>query len=66
MLKDDLMFRCSREFSLEDALSDSLVMAVMEADHVDPQELRETLTSVARTLARPRGATAVERCCNPG
>jgi len=56
------MFRCSREFSLEDALSD----AVMEADHVDPQELRETLTSVARILARPGGSTAVECCRNPG
>jgi len=60
------MLHCSREFSLDEALSDSIVKAVMAADGVDPQELRDTLTKVARIRAKPAGVRAMERCCDPG
>jgi hypothetical protein len=51
------MSRCSREISLEDALSDSIVKAVMAADGLEPQDLVDTMTSVARARARPRTGT---------
>jgi hypothetical protein len=47
------MFRCAAELTLKDVLSDSIVKAVMAADHVDPQELEATLREIASRRARP-------------
>lgn len=55
------MSRCSREWSLQDALSDPLIQAVMEADGVDPDELAADLSEIALTLRR-RGAAPAARC----
>jgi hypothetical protein len=44
------MFACHQELTLSDALSDSLIRAVMAADGVDPRELEATLTEIARNL----------------
>jgi hypothetical protein len=49
------MYRPRAEPTLEEALSDDLVQAMMKADHVDPAWLRALLASVARKrrLDRP-------------
>ena len=44
------MLQCHQELTLKDALSDSLIRAVMAADGVDPRELEATLTTIARNL----------------
>ena len=44
------MLQCHQELTLKDALSDSLIRAVMAADGVDPRELEATLTEIARNL----------------
>ena len=41
-----------RDMSLAEALSDPLIRAVMEADHVDPARLAADLGETARRLAR--------------
>jgi hypothetical protein len=46
------MYWYHREPTLEDMLSDQIVMAVMEADRVDPQELEEILRRVKSCRAR--------------
>jgi hypothetical protein len=42
------MHHRSAEPTLEEALSEDIIRAVMKADHVDPMWLRELLESVAR------------------
>jgi hypothetical protein len=44
------MGRCYRELTIAEMLSDSIVIAVMEADGVDPGELEATLRRLARRL----------------
>lgn len=46
------MFRCRRELTLEDALADPLVRAVMAADGVDPKKLERCFGEIARKLKR--------------
>ena len=41
-----------REPTLDEILSDSIVIAVMEADGIDPQELAATLKQAGRELVR--------------
>jgi hypothetical protein len=53
------MSRCSPELTLKDALSDSIVQAVMAADGVDPREFEANLRDVAKTRTEP----ARERHC---
>jgi hypothetical protein len=43
---------CHREPTLDEILSDSIVIAVMEADGIDPQELSTTLRQLGRQLVR--------------
>jgi hypothetical protein len=45
-----------REPTLEDMLSDPIVRALMDADGVDPHELKATLKEVGRKLGANRGA----------
>lgn len=45
-----------REPTLEDMLSDPIVVALMDADGVDPRELEAMLRDVGRTLGANRGA----------
>ena len=47
------MSRCSPELTLKDALSDSIVKAVMAADRVDPREFEANLRHIAKTRAEP-------------
>jgi len=47
------MSRCSPELTLKDALSDSIVKAVMAADGVDPREFEANLRDIAKTRAEP-------------
>jgi hypothetical protein len=46
--------KCHREPSLEDILSDPITQAVIDADHVDTQELEAMLRGIAhkRRLAQ--------------
>lgn len=49
---------CDREPTLKDILSDPIIMVVMKADGVDPQQLEATLREMApglRADQRPRG-----------
>ncbi len=52
--------RCSHEMSLRDALSDSIVQAVMAADGIDIEEFEATLVSVARRRGLPVPAVLLE------
>ena len=45
-----------REPTLEEMLSDSIVQAVMQADSVNPEELRALLGNVAHTRRLAAGA----------
>jgi hypothetical protein len=54
------MSRCSPELTLKDALSDSIVKAVMAADGIDPREFEANLRDIAKTRAEP----APERHCD--
>jgi hypothetical protein len=47
-----------REPTLEDMLSDPIVVALMDADGVDLHELRTMLNDIGRTLGTNRGARA--------
>ena len=40
--------------TVDELLADGLVQAVMQADHVEPTELRTLLSGVARRIARRR------------
>jgi hypothetical protein len=42
------MSRCSPELTLKDALSDSIVKAVMAADGIDPREFEANLRDIAK------------------
>ena len=44
------MMHCYREPTLEELLSDPIVRTVMQSDAVDPLELDDLLTEVARKL----------------
>lgn len=52
------MVECNGELELRDALADPIVRTIMNADHVDPQELAASLRETARKVAsaRPRRA----------
>lgn len=52
------MFRCPSELTLKNVFSDSIVMAVMAADGVDPHELEAALREIARRRAQP----GLDRC----
>jgi hypothetical protein len=45
-----------REPTLEEMLSDPIVVALMDADGVDARELKAMLNDVGRTLGSSRGA----------
>ena len=45
----------SRGSHIDKLLADGLVQAVMQADHVEPAELRTLLSGVAGRIARRRG-----------
>jgi hypothetical protein len=49
------MYWHHREPTLEDMLSDPIIRAVMDADRVDPHELKAMLTDVGRALRAARG-----------
>ena len=51
------------EPSLEEALSDDLVQAMMKADRVDPVWLRALLGNVARKRGLDRPAATVKSWC---
>lgn len=51
-----------REPTLEDLMSDSLVSAVMEADSVDPRELKLMLSQVAREMKSRKRPVACAAC----
>jgi hypothetical protein len=51
------MIWCSHEPTLEDILSDSIIMDVMQADGVDPQKLEAALREMAVGLRAARRAT---------
>ena len=45
------LFNWRHELTLQEMLSDPLVIAMMEADGVDPQELEAMLTGFAASIA---------------
>ena len=45
---------CHREPTLEEILSEPIILAVMEADGVDPHELEAMLTQITRSSSRFR------------
>jgi hypothetical protein len=55
-----------REPSLEEMLSDPIVRAMMDADGVDPHELKAMLREVGRNLGPMRGAGFHPRGWPPG
>jgi hypothetical protein len=57
------MTRCDCDLTLRDALSDPVVLALMDADGVDPGALEADLTEIARAI-RQRPQAAVP-CCGP-
>ena len=50
------MSRCSPELTLKDALSDSIVKAVMAADGIDPREFEANLRDIAKMRTRTESA----------
>jgi hypothetical protein len=50
--KNAPMMKGCEEMSLNEALSDPLIRAVMAADRVDPEKLAAELAETARRLAR--------------
>jgi hypothetical protein len=50
------MYWHHREPTLEDMLSDPIIRAVMDADRVDPHELKAMLKDIGRALRAARGA----------
>ena len=50
------MYWHHREPTLEDMLSDPIIRAVMDADRVDPHQLKAMLNDVGRALSAARGA----------
>ena len=50
------MHRHHREPTLEEMLSDPIIRAVMDADRVDPRELKAMLKDIGRALGAARGA----------
>jgi hypothetical protein len=52
------MICCNQSNVLTDTLSDPMIQAVMAADGVDPQELEQTLRTLARQLERRTSATS--------
>lgn len=49
-----------RELALQDALSDPVIRAVMDADGVDPAALEADLSEIAETLRRRTGFSSGE------
>ena len=49
---------CHRELTIAEMLSDSIVIAVMAADGVDPDELAATLRGFAQRLGADRSPPA--------
>jgi len=47
------MFDCTKEPRLDEALTDPIILRVMNADHVDPHALEESLRATARKLGQP-------------
>jgi hypothetical protein len=57
------MILWQREPTLNELLSDPLIITVMRADGVDPQKLRPQLHAVARTLGRPPSLPRTAALC---
>ena len=55
---------CRSDLTLSEALSDPIIGSLMKADGVDRNELRQTLTALARQLGLHRnGAAQLRVCC---
>ena len=61
----------NRDLTLDEALSDPMIAAVLRADSVDPRQFETLLRSTARTLDARRGAVyrpaafLAARSCRP-
>jgi hypothetical protein len=53
---------CRSDLTLTEALSDPVIRAVMDADGVDRDELKESLTSLAQQIGLTRRAGS-RSCC---
>jgi hypothetical protein len=58
------MTRCDCDLTLQDALTDPVVLALMDADGVDRDALEADLTEIARAIQqRPQAAAACHGPC---
>ena len=53
----------ANRLTFPDILSDPLVRAMMEADHVDPQALKLDLGRIASTLSARTSDSVLAGCC---
>ena len=49
-----LISRCGGDLTIAEMLSDSIVQALMEADGIDPEMLKELLRNVAEQISLAR------------
>jgi hypothetical protein len=54
---------CRSDLTLTEALSDPIIGAVMDADNVNRDELRQSLISLAQTIGIKRKAPGSGLCC---
>lgn len=54
---------CRSDLTLSEALSDPIIGSLMKADGVDRNELKQTLTALARQLGVGKGGTPQLRAC---
>jgi hypothetical protein len=57
------MRTCYEELTVDDALSDPLIQAVMAADRVDSEQLESMLISIARRVT-PSIAPSIDAGCD--
>jgi len=54
---------CRSDLTLTEALTDPIIGAVMDADGVDRDELKQSLISLAQNLGLGQSPRAHLRCC---
>jgi hypothetical protein len=54
---------CRSDLTLNEALSDPIIGAVMDADNVDRDELEQSLISLAQTIGLKRKGSRTSLCC---
>jgi hypothetical protein len=54
---------CRTDLTLSEALSDPIIGAVMAADNVDRDELKQSLISLAQQIGLKRKGSHTNLCC---